>query len=240
MENFNIFRNLGLYENHHSNLLKKILWPRENLENKYLFIDKFLELLQNKTNRKEKIRFEKKPIIETEYPSGKGKIDIYVKLDDHVLIIENKINNAPNQPSQLYRYWKNEIYSKERDGFVKYCKRKNIDIDNINDRDKHNTHIAFQKEEGIDKKYTLIYLTYSDDNIIYNDSKKKPNNKTYNKFKKLPSELPFPVTELNYKTDIYNWLEDCISSVELEKNINTRLVSIILQYMEGIKINFKS
>jgi hypothetical protein len=108
MENkFNLFENLGLNENQHTGLLKKLLSTTGKHNQQDLFLRTFLESV-GITYCGEKWRVEK------EQKSGKrGRIDLLLQTDNKTIIIENKINCAKNQNNQLYRYWKNHIFNKK-------------------------------------------------------------------------------------------------------------------------------
>jgi hypothetical protein len=61
-----------------------------------------MELLRNINSNISKISFDDNVSVERET----GRIDIYIYDDKHGIIIENKINNAPDQKDQLARYVK--------------------------------------------------------------------------------------------------------------------------------------
>lgn len=107
MENkFNLFENIGLNENQHTGLLKKLLSTTGKHNQQDLFLRTFLESI-GITYCCEKWRIEK------EQKSGKkGRIDLLLQADNKIVIIENKINGAKNQNNQLYRYWKNHLFNK--------------------------------------------------------------------------------------------------------------------------------
>lgn len=118
-ENFNIFTAIAekyRYENLHSDLLKVILGKENNnIKNKKIFY-KFLKYIDIDNPEQyfpnyEDIKFHR------EYPKGiktdtkiktPGFIDllIYTETGKVCIIIENKINGAPDQPDQLGRYRK--------------------------------------------------------------------------------------------------------------------------------------
>jgi len=103
-ENFNLFKNLHLNENQHSNLLKKLLTVSGKHGQGNLFLKSFLEMINFPYNNEEWK-------VGKELKSGKkGRIDLIIHTDNKSIIIENKINNAINQQNQLYRYWNNAIY----------------------------------------------------------------------------------------------------------------------------------
>lgn len=104
---FNLFENIGLNENQHTSLLKKLLSTTGKHNQQDLFLRTFLESI-GITYCCEKWRIEK------EQKSGKkGRIDLLLQADNKIVIIENKINGAKNQNNQLYRYWKNHIFNKK-------------------------------------------------------------------------------------------------------------------------------
>ncbi len=112
--------------------------------------------------------------VETEIVAGKkGRIDLMISSKNNVIIIENKINNAIDQPNQLYRYWKNIIALPKKD-----------------------------QTGDIQRKGIIIYLTKSNKEPLF-DSLCKPNNQTYiKKYFDLPDTMPLTVINLTYNSDI--------------------------------------
>jgi len=233
-EKFNLFRNLKMHENQHSNLLRKLLHLNGKHHQGDLFLTEFLKMKTLKIDPS--IISNSKVEITNEKKAGSGRVDIYISIGDHKILIENKINGAINQKNQLYRYWKNLIFEPE---FKKYCKDQdikfsyNIPIDEI----------YFRSE--IFNKYKLIYLVRSTkeltewDKFGYKQSRQKPQNDTYCKFNYLPDEVPIDIIELGFKEDIVAWLNKCLSKVkENEKcskeNIE-RFKHVIEQYIEEIE-----
>jgi hypothetical protein len=107
MENFNIFRNLGMNENQHSNLLKKLLCPTGKHNQANLFLKSFVEDVL-------KAPYEDNLQVKREERAGKkGFVDLMICSSSCKYIIENKVNNAKDRDSQLYRYWRNHIYKKQ-------------------------------------------------------------------------------------------------------------------------------
>ena len=113
---FNFFESISdkwYMENFHSDILYTILNPN-TLE---IGQEKFMELFVQFLNKIKKCNFNCKSNYEVyrEYPTKnifaatntrgiKGYIDILIKNDTQAIIIENKINNAPDQKNQLVRY----------------------------------------------------------------------------------------------------------------------------------------
>lgn len=226
-EQFNLFKNLKLTENQHSNLLKKLLNPRGKHGQGDLFLKSFLEMLKVPYNNEYWT-------VNTEKKAGeKGRIDLIIYSKDKRIIIENKINGAVNQPNQLYRYWKNEIFNK--DEFFAFCENKGMDLS----RDV--CYKEYYQSEMCKEKFKMIYLTKSiSQNNQLNESIKKPDNPTYReKFSYLPDELPMEVTELNFRNDISNWLKTCLVEINNSNqttNSNSRLVITLEQYIEFIRL----
>lgn len=225
MVEFNIFRNLGLTENQHSNFLKKMLSPRGSHNQGCLFLEEFLKtiginydcLTSNSIN------------VYTEKQAGKrGRIDLSLTIGDSTIIIENKINGAKDQSGQLYRYWKNAIYNEKK--FIAFCK-----VHNIPPSNNLALHQEFCKQES--KQHKLIYLAKSrKTNSITPNSILKPNVPTYERQTLLPSELPFPIIELGYKEDIIPWLENCLPKITDSASCSKHILkSIIEQYIAFIK-----
>ena len=91
--NFNIFdiiTDKWKRENLHSEILKFLL------ENYEVFFNNFLELINIK---------DKKEYLNAEITNEKARIDILIKSEKKAIIVENKINWAPDQNEQLARYY---------------------------------------------------------------------------------------------------------------------------------------
>ena len=98
--NFNIFdiiTDKWKKENFHSEILKFLL---ENYED---FFNNFLELINIK---------DKKEYSNAEITNEEARIDILIKSENKAIIVENKINWAPDQNEQLARY-----YEKIKNGY---------------------------------------------------------------------------------------------------------------------------
>lgn len=91
--NFNIFdiiTDKWKRENFHSEILKFLL------ENYEVFFNNFLELINIK---------DKKEYLNAEITNEEARIDILIKSEKKAIIVENKINWAPDQIEQLARYY---------------------------------------------------------------------------------------------------------------------------------------
>ena len=105
-EDFNLFKNLGLNETQHSNLLKKLLTVSGKHGQGDMFLKSFLDMIKlSYSDEKWEIQKEQKAGV-------KGRIDLLISSNKKIVIVENKIRNADNQKNQLYRYWKNAILDK--------------------------------------------------------------------------------------------------------------------------------
>lgn len=117
-EGFNIFTAIAekyRYENLHSDLLKVILGnEKNNIRNQNIFYNflKYIDISETEQKKYfpnyENIKFYR------EYPKGKkdakdikkyGFIDLLIYTEKACIIIENKINGAPDQPNQLGKYY---------------------------------------------------------------------------------------------------------------------------------------
>ena len=87
---FDIITDKWKKENFHSEILKFIL------ENYEVFFNNFLELINIK---------DKKEYLNAEITNEKARIDILIKSEKKAIIVENKINWAPDQIEQLARYY---------------------------------------------------------------------------------------------------------------------------------------
>ena len=95
---FDIITDKWKKENFHSEILKFLL------ENYEVFFNNFLELINIK---------DKKEYLNAEITNEEAKIDILIKSENKAIIVENKINWAPDQNEQLARYYKKVKEEKE-------------------------------------------------------------------------------------------------------------------------------
>ena len=109
---FNVFTltsDLYYRENFHSDIIAAFLNPKAKHNEGNLFLDAFIDMLNRKMKRSNKnstpIRkdFYVNALVERE----RHKIDILITTIDkrHCIIIENKINNAPDMRNQIPRYY---------------------------------------------------------------------------------------------------------------------------------------
>jgi hypothetical protein len=100
---FNPLKSIDIGETTHSTLLGDLLNPQGSHGQKKLFLESFLTLIGVPDPAKGKW------VVTVE----KGRIDILLcrLKPSSVVIIENKSNNANDQPNQLYRYWHQKIYT---------------------------------------------------------------------------------------------------------------------------------
>ncbi|TXJ59102.1 hypothetical protein EPJ74_11345 [Brachyspira aalborgi] len=97
---FDIITDKWKKENFHSEILKFLL------ENYEVFFNNFLELINIK---------DKKEYSNAEITNEEARIDILIKSEKKAIIVENKINWAPDQNEQLAKYYKKvkDEYKKE-------------------------------------------------------------------------------------------------------------------------------
>lgn len=212
MSNFNFFKNLHLTEDGHTSILKRIIHPRGTHGYNDTFLRLFLEKIDVPYNS------EHEWYVTSKKSGERGILDLIIFNKDKstIVVIENKIKSALDQTSQLYRYWRNEIY----EPMIKLGYSKdNLIAENINENKEVTDH------------YKLLYLT--------RDGSKKPSEKTLKrpeskdgKYKDFPDTLNYNYTEISYKKEIKSWLEDC--SKEVKKEESKRLYLILEQYKEWI------
>ena len=220
-DKYSIFNNLHLTEDGHTSILKRILHPNGTHGCGDVFLKLFLKNIKIEYSENEKWS------VEINKKSGKrGIVDLIIHNSDKstVVVIENKIKNAPDQEYQLYRYWRNEIYEPLIDS-KKYSKKDLISQD-----------INFIDE--INKHYKLIYLTKDINKKVNENSITKPYS-SGEKYDGFPEKLQFKITHLTYKEDIKNWLEGCRNSVRDNKTISNKtsnsLISFFNQYIKWIE-----
>ncbi len=102
---YNPLNDIPIKEPIHSKILAKLLNPNAEHGQSKLFLENFLNYIGIKNP-------EKGTWIVT---AETDRIDILIKRFDplSIIIIENKSNDAKDQPNQLYRYWYQEIYKRK-------------------------------------------------------------------------------------------------------------------------------
>lgn len=126
---FDIITDKWKRENFHSEILKFLL------ENYEVFFNNFLELINIK---------DKKEYLNAEITNEEVRIDILIKSEKKAIIVENKINWAPDQNEQLAKY-----YKKVKDEYKKEVE-KIIYI--VPSKDKEPDEQTFGKDEKIKKE----------------------------------------------------------------------------------------
>lgn len=127
----NLIDTLGINENGHSAVLAEILNFKE--QGRYVFLDNFIhvavgyELLFNHQTVSIKAEYE--------------RIDVFIFDDSQCLIIENKINNAADQPEQLKRY-------------IEKCKFRGYQEENI--------HLLYLTDMGSQKDLSATLSIYAE------------------------------------------------------------------------------
>lgn len=188
--NFNVFRlfaeqlNINIRETMHSKLLKFLLDKNASHGQGV----KFLQILLNKLNicQPEEGQWE--------VTAEQGRIDILIKRKKphSIIVIENKSNWANDQPNQLYRYWRDQIYPSVNKVDNEFYK-KNID------------------------RYQIIYLAPNRYKNVEEQSLLRPSDCTDNS---LPSKIPLLPKIFTFDVFIQDWLLDCEN--ELRENNRVR------------------
>ena len=106
-EEFNVFHLIndiyGIGETKHSRFLAFLLNPKETHGKGNLFLKLFLEKL--------KIEFNENETWEVFAEKGYADVLLKCKYPKKCIVVENKSNEAVDQPNQLYRYWYNHIHT---------------------------------------------------------------------------------------------------------------------------------
>ena len=107
IEKFNVFTitsDLYYRENYHSDILTGFLSYEDEESGRYILLEAFIEMLKS-SGRKISLDDYKHPIITRE----SNRIDILIRdeISKHCIIVENKINDAPDMERQLPRYHDN-------------------------------------------------------------------------------------------------------------------------------------
>ncbi len=102
----NFFRKIHISEPQHSQILGDLLNPFGTHGQGDTFLRLFFQTLN--------LEFNEKDFWTISIESERFDIRIATKSRDKIIIIENKSNNAVDQPNQLYRYWYYGIYSPQK------------------------------------------------------------------------------------------------------------------------------
>ncbi|MGZ0707492.1 PD-(D/E)XK nuclease family protein [Coraliomargarita sp. W4R53] len=190
------FFNIG--ETKHSQLLGFLLTPHAEHGQGNTFLISFLSELGVKTPEAGTWHV----TIET------GRIDILLRRTTpaSVIIIENKSNDAKDQPHQLYRYWFREIHSKN----------KTLDYDAASTRE----------------CFKIIYLPSNDSKRPEQQSLSKPNYSPYIDIPLLPKVPESIIETLSFNEFIVNWID---KALKLPPKDNIRLRTYLSFYQELCK-----
>jgi hypothetical protein len=108
--NDNLFSSIFKFrlENFHSEILSKILDKNTSDTGNAQYLKIFQDILYKINPALKHHIFDENISVEREYGGKKenGRIDIFIHDDTYAIIIENKINHAPDQPNQLAKYLK--------------------------------------------------------------------------------------------------------------------------------------
>ena len=230
---FNIFRNLGLNENQHSNFLLKFISPKGSHNQKDLFIREFLKVVGIDSKIFEKFSI-KDISVSTEQKAGnRGRVDLFIEIGDYKIIVENKINGAESTNNQLYRYWKNLIFDKA--SYRSYFQERKLN--GLKESDL-NTHIEFYKEKQAEK-YKICYLTKSIKSSDSRSYKQSLQRHPFYDSNLYPEKLPTDPIKIGYKEDITVWLNNCLPQIKTNKNCSESDVEsirvIIQQYIQHLQ-----
>jgi hypothetical protein len=109
-KNDNLFSSLFKFrlENFHSEMLSKILDKNTSDTGNVQYLKIFQDILYKINPALKHHIFDEEVSVEREYGRKKenGRMDIFIHDGTHAIIIENKINYAPDQPNQLAKYLK--------------------------------------------------------------------------------------------------------------------------------------
>lgn len=119
---FNIFYLISDYyyrETFHGDIIAALLSPEEKHNAKGLYLKLFLEMVNhelNKTGKELYAPFYETAIVKREMGTNdgelRGRIDLFIEgKDNHCVVVENKLNNAPDTPQQLPKYY-NDLKNK--------------------------------------------------------------------------------------------------------------------------------
>jgi len=116
---FNIIPRKYKREEFHSTLFASLLCKKTNPTHGEIFLKLLLDTL-NEIDNGQKLKLRVEDFDDYEVITEEGGIDILIKSKsqttepNNVIIIENKINGAPDQPNQLKRYYDKRIKEEDR------------------------------------------------------------------------------------------------------------------------------
>ena len=105
-EDINVFKQLATIEQHHSKIIGSLINPKE----KHGYGNKFLKLFFEIVVKDKDFHYDKNDLWIVSIEKNRFDIRIRNQINSKIIIIENKSNDAVDQPGQLYRYWYNGIY----------------------------------------------------------------------------------------------------------------------------------
>lgn len=109
---FNVFYLISDYyyrETFHGDIIATLLSPDEKHGEGNLYIDLFIDMI-NEQKQLVDSQYYQTPIVIKEFSTNdgelSGRIDIIIEGDKHCIVIENKLNNAPDTYQQLPKYYR--------------------------------------------------------------------------------------------------------------------------------------
>lgn len=207
-EEFNVFHLIndicGIGETKHSRFLAFILNPNSAHGQKDAFLKLFLKKLGIEYGVEER---------EWHVSAEKDNVDILIQSNYPTkisIVIENKSNDARDQPNQLYRYWHNHIY--------KFYNDEGFHFD-----DTANCRIVYLVEGN-----WKVYLDKSIEKPVKSDEFEIDNH--FNKYKDCPLEKLDKdfITVWTFLEDIKEWLSECIS----DEQTPYRVICFIEDYIK--------
>lgn len=194
---FNVLRFFHIGETMHSFLLAKFLDMNSEHGQENLFLKLFLQ----------KLKIDKPDTKNWIVTAEKSRVDVLLKrFSPHsVIVIENKSNNAVDQPNQLYRYWYYQIYLK-------------------------NTQIDYAKKENF-KNFKVIYLIPNDWKQPSDNSLSKPLGWSND----LPNTIPIDPIKWKFNKEIVDWLKKSLKQLPKENYRMQEYVKQYIELSIGLK-----
>lgn len=202
---FNVYSIAGIERDEvktHSAMIAELLNPKGSHGQGDLFLKLFLERFFEKSEIENTNKAQ--VYVETSYGNN-GRVDIEIILNDHYIIIENKVD-AGDQPEQLKRY------SDIAENVKKYAK------------DKYS--LLYLTKYGREPSEESLKSNTSNDSI-----KKVPNGTSEDLVTWEKGNECIDLRLISYREDIRNWLEECIKQSVFIPNIRDGLT----QYLNIVK-----
>lgn len=188
---YNPLFDIPIQEPIHSKILAKLLNPYAKHGQGGLFLYTFLEQIGIKEPTSGSWRV----------TAELGRIDILLVRDNplSIVIVENKSNNAQDQPNQLYRYWYQEIFKRKDD-------------------------LIYPEEN-----FQILYLCSSESKTPDENSITIPSELKLCEDKRLPDTMPMDYKLVNFNPDIVRWLTTSLKKLDISNHRLSEFINLYIE-----------